>query len=271
MGHWVFQIVILFSVIFLVVLRDSFKNQTNRNKTESVGLTQKQPVIQRKSRSFSDFSKKPSNLKPVKPVEIRSQALASIQIEEKKTVVTASATATTLNKKIKFKVTLINRKAIEDLMGKGQRLEENALIIETQYLRKITTQSTSELKTIGQILKTYQFNQETLLFVGDEDPETNLNLGFYLQITVFEESHPEGIHFEAQSWHQLKTNDEPSPRREWEVTMNNSSSLVIVSPEVHDMPFTREELLAFEYNLKLLGDENFQEEISDIILVVEVQ
>ncbi len=281
-GHWVFQVAILFSVIFLVVLQDSFKDQTNRDEMEPTALARKQSGSRTKNRNFSDFSKEAPGINPKESEKsIEPQAPQPLpedsvhfQTEKQKTMITADETITkTLNKKTSFRAALINRRAIEELIIKGQRLEENALIIGTRSLRQITNQPTAETKTMGQTLKTYQFNQEIPLFIGEEDLDTNFNLGFYLQVTVFEESRPEGIRFGAKTWYQLKTNGESSSRREWEGTISASSSLVILNPEAHDIAFTREEMQLFESSrsLKPLGDENFQDEISDIILVVEIR
>ncbi len=265
MGHWIFQVALLFSVIFLVVLRDSFKDQTNEDEVPPIA--EKPLKAQTKDRSFSELSKNP----PEKIQEKYAKASLSANPEtttEGATVTAATAT-TALKKNVTFRVALMSRKTIEDLMGNSQRLEENVLIVEAQRLFKAITQS--QAKTIGLTMGVYQFNQEVSLFIGEEDSEENSSPGFYLQTTVFEESHPESIHFGIQSWYQFKT-DESGPRKEWDVTMNNSSSLVIVHPEVHDIPFSKEDLQFFESSrkLKALGSEDFNED-SDIVFVVGVR
>lgn len=274
-GHWIFQVGLLFSIIFLVVLKDSFKSQTDEDERRFTA--QKQPRIQSKTRSFSGFSKTPLNTESKKYVKATNspknptdlQKVKEKTTDEKKEAV--ESTVTPLKKAISFRISLMNNKIIENLMGNGQRLEDNALIIETQRLRQIITQQASKLKAMGYVNTYYQFNQEIPLFVGEEDMDTSSNIGFSLQITVFEESHSGGIHFGVQSWYQLKP-DSSGPRKEWDVTMNNSSSLVIVHPEVHDISFSKEDVQFFSssQNLSPLGDENSQEN-NDIVLILEIR
>ena len=260
----------MFSVISLVVLRDSFKNQTDEDEKQFT--TQKESQVQRKVRSFSGLRGTPPDRETEKYEKATHSPKkpADLQTTEKKTEI-VTAKAKPLKKVISFRVTMINRKAIEDLMENGQKLEDNAFIIETRLFNQTINQSTLKPEALGYINTHYQFNQEIPMFIGEEDPETSSNIGFYLQVNVLENSRSEEIHFGVQSWYQLKTNDF-GPRREWDTTMNNSSSLIITHPEIHDISFSQEDFQLFESSQKLkpLGNENFQED-HDIVFVLEVR
>ena len=269
-SNWIFQLILLFLVIFSVVLRDSFFDQTDPSIQETAGFSQKQssvlnqrPPSARLSQKNSDPKQKPTKM----TAEVQKEPETSLKATKEDTA------NTELKKKATLRVVLINRNSIEKLMQNSRGVGENAIIVPTQSFRRTMAQSITEFKNMGRKQKPYQFNQETLFFVGEEDPETNLNLGFHLQLTVFEESQPKQIRFGAQSWYQLNINGESSPRTNLETTMDASSSLIIAKPKVHETSFSNEESLLFETSQSLRGlvDEDFQEEISDIVFVLEIR
>ena len=271
-SNWIFQLTLLFIVIFLLVLRDSFFDKKDTPFQETSKLSQKQSSVLDQKPTPTTLSQKNPNpkRKPIKmtaEVQVQKETATSLKATKEET------TNTELKKKATLRVALINRNSIEKLMQNSRGVGENAIIVPTQSLRRTMVQSITEFKNMGQRQRPYQFNQETLFFVGEEDPETNLNLGFHLQLTVFEESQPKQIRFGVQSWYQLNINGESSPRANLETTMDASSSLIIVKPKVHEVSFSNEENLLFESSQSLRGllDEDFREDISDIVFVLEIR
>ncbi|MEM7647133.1 MAG: hypothetical protein AAF203_09505, partial [Pseudomonadota bacterium] len=111
------------------------------------------------------------------------------------------------------------------------------------------------------------------LFVGEQDDETELNLGFFLQLNVLDGSHKNNVRFEIKNWHQLKLNGEQSPQIPYEGSMASSSVLIIVDPSVHEIQLTSEERNLFEASsgLRQINDDNFVDDLGDVVLVLEIK
>lgn len=272
-SNWMFQLTALFLIIFAVVMRDNLTSGVKNNTADSLP-----PVSQNIARNDS------ANFAPSNNQRDASEAQDVNKKKQKKTEALKpgdnteslnkkSETSTALEKVIEIEVMIINRRATDNLQQSAQKLDDTALITTATEGGNFLRTSRRGIKKVGSTSKSFQFNQPTEFFIGEEDIETGNNIGFYVVVTVQENSTVDGINAEVRFWNQLKLSGETSQPASYDVTLKQKAMLLILDPSVHDLEFSTEERNLFEASnkLKTLNNDSFVESISDIALVLKIK
>ncbi len=268
LGNWMVQLGLLFLVIFAVVLRDNFT--THSKKTTRSDLPPVSSTIARDD-SVAQPTETPQpalqeSVQSFKSTRATESTQKAIQLTNEK------QTNSSLRKQMIVKVYSLTKLGL-DKISQSARKDDGALIVTSQFATQFRSQNKNNFKSFGTRRKQYEFGEPVDFFIGEQDLETGLNIGFYAQILVSAESRPESITAEVRFWNQLKLEDDPSPPLSFTINMRQQDQAFIVDMGVHDLDFTQEERGLFEASpkLKILNNEDFMESLSDIALVLEVK
>ena len=268
-SNWMFQLGVLFSLIFALVLKDSFSDKPSTSYQES-SIPVAESIPRDQSQNFSSSRQESQNQERAREQQVQNTQTANTlgaSLQEETT------TTRQFYRRAALKVSLMNRALIDKIAEKSQKLEENFFLIKKEDITEITGQNPQDIQSLGKTRANFEFNQDSTLFLGETDNDTDLKLGFFVQINVNETSNADKIQYEISSWNQLQLNGEQGPRASLEINSPTRSFLVIVDPSPHDISFTPEESTLFESSnrLRRLNNEAFQEGLSDIVLVLEIK
>lgn len=272
-GNWIFQLGVLFVLVFLVVLRDVFFTKRPLPTPEpSTVISENYEPLSQDSQSSANYAQEsappPEETAPA-PETPAAPDLRKLRAEKSPSETKQKIAA--LEKRANFQVIFLRRSLVERLFQSSKRVDTNAAVITKDDYLKIT-EASKGIKTIGSESREFSFNQPRQFFIGETDTETGIGFGFYLQLRVAESSQPSAIIFEANSWYQLKLNGEQGPQASYDVTMPADSYLIAVDPTMGDVPFSPEERSLFDSSdrLRSLNSESFTNDLSDIALVLSI-
>ncbi|MEM7646453.1 MAG: hypothetical protein AAF203_06060, partial [Pseudomonadota bacterium] len=271
MSNWMVQLAILFIVIFGVVAWDSLSGKPAPRSNGSLppvssSIQRDQSNLGNEDSTESFTIETTQEMPSTEQTEV-TEAQAQPQIEEPSFI-------RNLKKKVSIKVMSMGRGAIEQLTQIAQKVDEGAYVVSRQQGVNFLKENRKAIRGFSRASRSqYEFGEVTELFMGEQDDVTGVSLGFFVQVTVSENSTPENINAEVRFWHQLKLADEPSPALTYIVNLKNQDGFYLIDSAVHDMEFTPEETALFESSNKLngLNNENFIENLSDIAVLIEIK
>jgi hypothetical protein len=269
LGNWMVQLSLLFVVIFAIVLRDNISQTTDSDNE----------VAEASVESWSAPSPPPApstTSTPPAPKESPStqRAAALREKQESPSQVNESAEQDrALEKKASLRVMLVTRALIERLSQASQRQGESAMLIPRNELDKILNQGRRDFQLMGAMTQRFEWDQNSLLFVGEEDLETGLNLGFYMQINVNRESNRDLAQIEARHWSLLQLSGEPTAANLIDLRLPKETALLVLDLNSHELDFSQEERTLFEASQRLrqLNEASFIEGLSEIALILLVE
>ena len=179
--NWMVQLAILFAIIFMVVLRDNLRSGHPDRDTVPTSLPEQSFSLSR-TQEVQQASAPPSQKQ--RPTSSASQNVVTTRNLEPQSPTQEMNTERRLQKKATLRVFLMSRILIEKLAQNSQRLSEASMIIPKVLLDKTLVENRRELQVIGSFSNRFELEQPAPLFVGEEDLETGLNLGFFLQVNV---------------------------------------------------------------------------------------
>lgn len=266
-GNLMFQLSVLFLVAFILVLKDnfstpeSFKAPIENSVAFRQGFNEKPQMNQQENAPSQ-------SLRPeqVDPMAQPTNQQAPPQQDRQDDQFDLQKRATTV-------VALYSRSLLDRVIQKAQKLDDTAYIIQNSQLDEIVQQAANEKQPIGKKNKTFNLNQKTNFFIGEHDLETDIRFGFFIELTVKNPRSESIIPFEVTSWHQLKLTNEPSARISYEGKLSPRKSLVLAIPSVHEENLTNDERSLFESSagLRQLNDDNFVDDLSDVVLVIAIK
>ncbi len=267
--NWMVQLAVLFTLIFFIVLRDNLKSGGPQEEA-ATPIMAEQNFYQSREQSFQQASAPPTQ---TDQPSSRLQKVAAKGMSAAKDPVQETEEDTRLLKRANLRVFLMSRSLIEKLAQNSQRLSGSSLIIPRIILNKTLTESRTEFQAIGSFSNNFEMEQPILFFVGEEDLETGLNLGFFMQFNVGADSTKDRIQVEARHWSQLQLSGELNPQSVTAATLSHQSSLIVLDIGAHDADFSPEERSLFEASPKLrsLNENSFSEGLSEIALVLTIE
>lgn len=272
LGNWMVQLGILFSIVFMLVFYDSITNQPDTDYEENLP-----PVadhIEREDDSTS-FAASSSNqeLESVEGRMAQNPQRSQKRLEKLGVKEGQQVQLTTLKKQAYFRLALMGQNLIDKIAEKGQRIDGNAVVISESELKELSRSYSGDVKSMGQIRKNFNFGQPTQLFVGEEDLETGLNLGYFFQVSVNENSVRNNIRADVRAWSQLQLSGDLGSQATYDITLTSDSALVVVDPTVPSFNFSQEERSLFDASSRLrpLNSEAIAEDLADIVLVLAIK
>lgn len=267
-GNWMFQLAILSALIFIIVLKDSFSDKPDTSYQES-----SIPVADSIPRDESENFAAPTKEKATTSKETADVTNQSSFAPTNKKLQEESPKQQAFTKQATLYIYLMNRSLIERIAERSQKLEENVFLIKSKAITQLTQGYSQERLGVGRKNANFQLGQESTLFVGETDADSELKLGFFLQLNVSANSTYETLQYEVNYWHQLQLNNAEGPRSTFEINSPTDSALVILDPSVHDISFSQEERTLFDSSRSLsrLNEESLQEGLSDIVLVLKIK
>lgn len=268
--NWMVQLAVLFTLIFLIVLRDNLKSGSPQVETV-LPIMAEQNFSPSREQSFQQTSSPSTQTE--QPYSATQKVAATGTPTTPSALVQDADSDTRLLKRANLRVFLMSRNLIEKLAQNSQRLSEASMIIPRVILDKTLTGSRREFQPIGSFTNNFEIEQPNSLFVGEEDLETGLNLGFFLQSNVDADSTKDRIQVEARQWSQLQLSGEMTPQSVTTATLSHQSSLIVLDLGAHDVDFSPEERSLFEASPKLrsLNENSFTDGLSEIALVLTIE
>ena len=268
-SNWVFQVGVLFLIIFAVVMRDSFTNSSKRDAGNELPPVSKQ-IARTNTAEFAPANKpKAKKMKPIERLQKKTQTSNKVAAPSQ----TKAQTIQPLEKTVTVEIISISRPATEKLQQITKKLDETAMYADHKRITKFLKANHLEIKRFGKARKDFKFNQATELFVGEQDLDTGLNLGFYVQVIINENSTADAITAEVRFSSLLKLSGEPTNTISYDVVLKQEDTLIMIDPGAHDFEFSKEERDLFEASQKLehLNHDSFTEGLSDIALVLQMK
>lgn len=271
LGNWMVQLGLLFVVILTVVAWDSLSGKSSKKSASNLP-----PVSSRIERDESAMDNSPTEApspEENKEMELKGGSQFA-PIEEPTPRSKKKDTITSLKKRVSIKVMAMGRTAIDELAQMAQRVDEGAYVVSRKKGVNFLNKNRKAIKGFSRAVRSqFEFGEAAELFMGEQDNETGVSLGFFVQVTVNESSSPQIINAEVRFWHQLRLADEPSAPLTFDVNLKSQDGFYVVDPSVHDIEFTPEETALFESSNKLSGlnNENFVENLSDIAVLIEIK
>lgn len=274
LGNWIFQLGVLFIVVLLVVLRDVFFTKKPIPAAENIASISDnyEPTQQPSQYAASTRQETPEEIptpETPSPTPIQSNRMKVVGVRKE---MISKEKGIALERRATYQVVFIDRNILEKMYQNSKRVDANALVISKGDYDKIV-RTAKGTKSIGNETREFVFSQPRQFFIGENDTETGIGFGFYLQLRVLENSQPNSIHFEVNTWNQLKLTGDPGPQTSIDVNMNSDSYLVVVDSTANDQQFTPEERSLFDTSdrLRSLNSERFINDLTDIALVLAIQ
>ena len=269
-----FQLGILLLIVVAIVLRDSFFKEATRDFPTTVAST----LDETEETSTNEPDVKLS----VQRNETQSVAMESAQVQKVKPQAAAqkqAANTTTpvaakpiLQKNVSAKIYLAPRNQIETLLSRGQKIEDGVGFIPKEVFNQFVQADKQNWRQTDAMKKTFDLNKPKLLFMGERITETDQNIGFYFEVTVFDTTDLNNISFEIKVWNELKINGKMDDPITYEFVLPLQSLAIIGGIAPRDLTFNEDERALFESSssLQILNNESFIEDYSDILLVLEL-
>jgi hypothetical protein len=270
LSNWMFQLALLFIVIFVVVLKDNLTE-----KKEITSLKNSVPVAANIPREeYQNFEDTPAP--EVKPQVLEpevSQAKGTINLKSLKPEPVESIKSSEIKKIANLKIFLMNQNTLFQMTEKSQKLTENAYIVPLSVINEVLDKNKNRTKSFGNVSSDFIYNKEKVLFVGEEDLDTGLKIGLFAAINSLPHIPGNLLQYEFSYWSQLHLNKEPMSRINLDVAAPLKTALVFIDPTINEMNFSKEEQSLFESSDRLnnLNNEAFVEGQSDIVLVLEIK
>ena len=268
-GNWMVQLSVLFVIIVAVILSDSLSE-----KNES-RLAVEAPRIRRKS---SPPPEKREQLEPaeskanryeklgtqkVKKLNAKAQPLGTM--EEAK----ALQAEVVFDKSILFEALFIPKNNIASILNSSNQVTDNAGSLHRKSLSNYRKKKRGWTSlAVGSV--DYKLNEPAAIFIGETNPESGRNTGFFIQVTVFDAS-AETANFEVKVWSELKGPEDPGEVFTFETNMKRKHTLVI-SQFAPKLNYNESEASFIEgtRSLRPLNSARFIEDFNDIVLTLEI-
>lgn len=272
--NWIFQLTLLFLVIFVLVLQDSFKERAPETPLASQEAPpiaappkQQEPPSQQAAATLDNRQKAQVQQRQDAPAQGESQALQEPETARQ------PEQEVRLKKQGSLRVMLLSRNLLSQLISTGENQGENSMVIAKKELDDLLAKGRQEFQTLGAFSQRFSLGQDMTYFVGEEDLQTGLSLGFFLQVNVNEGSRPERIQMEARQWNQLQLSGDASPPLVSEVTLTSQQALVVIDLLAHELDFTQEERNLFEASqrLRAMNESVFVDGGGEIVLVLTLE
>lgn len=268
--NWMFQLAVLFIIVLLVVLRDNFK--TANPETQDLPSTPppiaqmnraapQNEAIPQKAESFVDNSSNES-----------SNAIQASSTAPEPTPPPAQPSASVRTQDVRFEVKVINRRYLERMMEESTRVENGVGLMSKSKYDQRMQEAPNLVRSMGFKAETFRLGQTRTLFVGEQDPNSGLQMGFFITFNPIEKRDDDKLLIGIRKWYQLKLNEELSELETFEAVIPNSAVLLIAEPSLSDVNFSVEERSLFESSLRLslLNAPIVMDGLSDVVLVLEV-
>ncbi|MCJ8276342.1 MAG: hypothetical protein MJK18_05850 [Bdellovibrionales bacterium] len=272
-SNWIVQLVILLVVVLVVVLRDSFSSSTpTRNEVEAPRPREL------KSSQSNNYASERESAKTERPARERT-------VTPKSKVATTSQPTNTnekaqseeksygpLKQNINARLYLAPRNQIDSLVSNAQKIDDGIGYASVSAFNEATSNNRQDWKKADSIRKSFQFNRPSILFIGERSSESDKNIGFYFEVTVFDTSDEQTINFELRSWNELKGTGGQEDAISYEFSVPRGEVTVISGLVSKDQGFTEDDRTLFESSgsLRILNSEGFLEDYNDIVLVLQL-
>jgi hypothetical protein len=270
LSNWMVQLGLLFVLILTVVVWDNFSRTPDKTYQ-----TELPPVASNIARSQERAENSYPETSPRQEMEVspttQQQEFApekelQPQQQEPKVV--------TFKKRVTFKILTLLPVAIDGLSQQSSKVDEGVYKVNRDQNGRFMKSQRSALQSHrGSSSFNFEFNQPVDFFWGEVDQETGVNLGFFAQVIVNENSTADSISGEVRFWHQLKLSDSPSSPVVVEFNVASREALYIIDPTVHDNDFSNEEVTLFDSSdrLSALNDVMFTDSGGDMAAYIEFQ
>ena len=273
-GNWMFQLSVLFIIIFVLILNDSFNErepvqtlaETPRLRRKSLPPPEERDTLERvEGQSLETPAKKLEMSGAAKVEKFKAQPLGSLKEANK-----LQGAAAPLQKKISARIYFVPKNNIASILNFSSRVDENIGTLHKKSFENYRKKKKG-WTSLDSISQSFEFNEPQTLFSGQSFTETGKNLGFYFQVTVLEEP-GDTISFELKTWSELKPTTEGSETLSYEVSMKRKHALVLSQFAPKGLNFTEEEASFIDNARKLrpINSARFIEDFNDLILVLEI-
>ena len=271
-ANWIFQLCILLIIVIFLVLRDSLSTPSTEITTPEVSF--QDSFKEDQSPQESSFAQQSEREQP-KKVKQKTQSLSqqsalSAKVPEKNNALKKDTNL--LKNSVSAKVFLAPKQQIEALLSQGQKLDDHVGHVSKKAFNTFTQTNRKDWKRADSIQKSFNPNKPKLLFSGESSTDAEQNIGLYFELTVFDNNDSQMASFELKAWNELKTIGGPEDSLSIELTLPKGDLAIIGGIVSKDRSFSEEERAIFEANssLRILNSENFIDDFSDIILVLEL-
>lgn len=272
-SNWMFQLGVLFALVCALVLKDSLSGQSKPIERASVPVVKSIPRDRSQSVETAQTQATESQLS-VQASESHQEVDATPEpIEETAANNQKTRARSSLQKIASVKVSVMGREMIDALAVKSQKVDESSFLISKKDFTAVLSKNRRERKIVGEDRQNFKFDKGFSLFVGEEDLETGLKLGFFTSLSISTSPEDAKLRYELSYRNRLKLDNEPPAQMRLSVQSPPDYYLVIIDSSPHDLSFSQEErdLFAASDRFEELNDEAFREGLRDIVLVLEVK
>lgn len=271
-GNWMFQLAILFVIIVAVILSDSLsENNEPQNLAEAPRLRRKSitPPEERERLEATEQQENASTFRATQKRALKMDSASEYQPLGTVKAAKALQKEATFEKTISARAYFVPKNNIASILNSSSRLDDNAGSLHRKSFENYRKKKRSWVQ-LARSTVDFKLNEPAPIFMGARHQESGRNLGFYIQVTVFEINNGQA-NFEVRVWSELKATEDGSEPLTYEATMKLKHSLVIAqfAPK---LSYSEEEVAFIEgvAELRPLNSARFIEDFNDILVVLEI-
>lgn len=272
-SNWIFQLCVLLAIVIFLVLRDSFSGPSTITETPPPDFKQRSQQRPQASTDNNFAAEKDNDTiaQKNKSQKKRFEKLG-VQRGKKLNLNSPDGEATSFNNRINAKIFLVPRQQIDNLLSQGQKVDDGIGHISKKIFKQISQTDKKDWNQSDSIQKSFDINKPKILFSGERSSDIDQNIGFYFEVTVFDTNDSQNISLELKAWNELKTGSGQEDALSIELTMPKNNIAIISGIVSRDHAFSEEDRAFFDSSssLRILNNENFIDDYSEIILVLEL-
>lgn len=283
LNHWLVQVLIIFMAIVSFVLYDKLFNQKNPPQQPSEVLPVATTTNPDSPESHSDTETSPRATSTPQPQTSPTPAFAKVKRPSPTPQEELSETASSSlqneaaepqrQKGLQVSFYRITKQALLELQRRSQAINLSGDSSAGQILKSRfqSLVSSGELQYIsGNRYKDFDDQHPSLIFKGQRHAEAARNLGLFVQLTAIKSSESAQL-VEVKGWGALKALEPDENFFNGELTLSPASVTYISGFIPRSATYTEDEKQLFEKDriLQVLNDEDFNEGLTDVIMLIE--